>query len=234
MSKPSFLYETHMHTSPVSKCAAVTPAEQARIYKKRGYTGVIVTDHFVNGYSSGCSRSLPWKEKIAFFMSGYEDVRREGSKLGLDVFPGWEYTIGELDFLTYGLSADFLLAHPEMEALNIEQYSNLVRDNGGYIAQAHPYRDAWWCTQISLPVEPELIDGIEVYNGGMPPEINKKAYKFARRNGLPMQAGSDSHQKGVSFSAGVMLYKRAESIFDIINAIKGNNPELAMPIDILG
>ena len=44
-----FLYETHLHTSEASACANVSGREQARIYRKAGYAGIIVTDHFFNG-----------------------------------------------------------------------------------------------------------------------------------------------------------------------------------------
>ena len=44
-----YKYETHLHTSEVSKCAHNTGAEMARAYKKAGYTGIFVTDHFFNG-----------------------------------------------------------------------------------------------------------------------------------------------------------------------------------------
>ena len=42
-----YKYETHLHTSEVSKCAYNTGAEMVRAYKKAGYTGIFVTDHFL-------------------------------------------------------------------------------------------------------------------------------------------------------------------------------------------
>ena len=37
-----YKYETHCHTSQVSRCAKSTGAEMARKYKEIGYTGIIV------------------------------------------------------------------------------------------------------------------------------------------------------------------------------------------------
>jgi hypothetical protein len=222
-----FLYETHMHTSPVSACAHSSPTEQTRAYKSRGYTGIIVTDHFVNGHST-CPRNLPWKKRIEYFASGYEEAKKEGDLYGLDVFFGLEYNINGTEFLTYGLSVDFLLERPEIEYMTAEQYSDLVRSSGGYLAQAHPYREGYWIKN-QYPVEPHLIDGIEVYNGGMPDNINRKAFEFAQKHDLPMQSGSDSHDKHLPFAGGIALYKRAESIFDIISAIKSKQAELILP-----
>ncbi|MDR0293751.1 MAG: PHP domain-containing protein [Oscillospiraceae bacterium] len=222
-----YLYETHMHTSPVSACAASSPASQARAYKRRDYAGIIVTDHFTNG-NSGCPPGLPWDEKMAFFASGYEEAKKEGGRCGLDVFFGWEFNVEGTEFLTYGLSLDFLLAHPDMDKLPIRQYSGLVRSAGGYLAQAHPFRTANWIRNPGA-VAPDLMDGVEVYNAGIPDEANTKAFDFARLHGLPVQAGSDSHHEILPFSSGIALPKKAESIADIIDAIKTNRAELILP-----
>ena len=42
-----YLYETHLHTSPVSRCAKATVRETIEYYKEAGYAGVFMTDHFL-------------------------------------------------------------------------------------------------------------------------------------------------------------------------------------------
>lgn len=222
-----YLYETHMHTAPSSACAVSTPAQQVRAYKNRGYAGIIVTDHFVNG-NSGCIYGLTWAEQMAFFSQGYEKAKKEGQRCGLDVFLGWEWNLFGTELLTYGLSMDFLLTHPKLDMLSIEQYCKLVREHGGYNAQAHPYRRGYWIHD-PYPVDPGLIDGIEVFNATMSDENNKKARAFAAQHNLPMQAGSDSHHENTFFTSGIRLDKKAESIFDIIEAIKTGDAELIVP-----
>ncbi|MCL2215456.1 MAG: PHP domain-containing protein [Defluviitaleaceae bacterium] len=225
-----YLYETHMHTSMVSACAVCTPAEQVQAYKLRGYTGIIVTDHFVNGYTHSTKR-MSWAEKMKFFMSGYERAKHEGDMHGLDVFLGWEYTIpGGMDFLTYGLDMDFLLAHPDVDKLPIKQYSTLVRENGGYLAQAHPFRRAYWIN-TPRPIGPNLIDGVEVFNSTTSYGDNLKAYDFALRHGLVMQAGSDAHDTEPPFASGIILREKAATIHDIIKALKSGQTELILPED---
>ena len=219
-----YLYETHLHTSEVSACAVSTAAQQAAVYKRKGYTGIIVTDHFVNGYTT-CPKNLPWEDKMRFFATGYEEAKKEGDKIGLDVFFGWEFTIKGSDFLTYGLDLDFLIAHPHVDELRIEDYSTLVRNNGGYIAQAHPYRDAYYI-ENQHPVRPHLLDGVEVYNSYDSEPINSRAYAFALDNNLPMQSGTDSHGRGDRRFRGIILEKKAETIHDIINAIKAKEVKL--------
>jgi len=219
-----YTYETHLHTSEVSACAVSTAAQQVAIYKRKGYTGIIVTDHFVNGYTT-CPKNLPWEEKMRFFASGYDEAKKAGNKIGLDVFFGWEFTIRGSDFLTYGLDLDFLISHPGVDLLCIEDYSALVRQNGGYIAQAHPYRDAYY-VENKHPVNPHLLDGVEVYNSYDRDEINLKSLAFAQDNDLPMQSGTDSHGKVDRRFRGVILEKKAETIHDIINAIKAREVKL--------
>ena len=213
-----YLYETHMHTSEVSGCALSSAAQQVAAYKKRRYTGIIITDHFVNGYTI-CPKKLPWEKKMEFFVSGYNEAKKAGNILGLDVFLGWEFTIRGADFLTYGLDLDFLLAYPGLDKLEIEQYSTLVREHGGYLAQAHPFRDEYYI-EHNYPVAPHLIDGVEVYNVVDKKIANAKALAFAKEHDLPIQAGTDSHGRGNLYYSGIMLEKKAETIHDIIDAIK--------------
>ena len=40
------LYETHCHTSGGSWCGKIAPEDQVDCYKKMGYTGICVTEHF--------------------------------------------------------------------------------------------------------------------------------------------------------------------------------------------
>ena len=213
-----FLYETHMHTAEVSGCAISSAEQQVITYKKRGYAGIIITDHFINGYTR-CPKDLTWEEKMRFMVSGYEAAKIAGKTHGLDVFLGWEFSANGADFLTYGLDFDFLLGFNGLDELNIEEYSKIVRKSGGYLAQAHPYREEYYI-ENPFPVAPHLIDGVEVFNAMDRKEVNAKAFKFAQENDLPMQAGTDSHGRGYRFFKGIALKERAKSIFDIINAIK--------------
>ena len=233
----AFKYETHMHTSEGSGCGRNTGAEQARAYKKRGYQGIIVTDHFINGYSK-CPRNQPlsWEEKMMYVVAGYKAAKAEGDQIGLDVFLGWEFTIKGSDFLTYGLDWDFLMANPDLHLLEIKEYSALVRKSGGFLAQAHPYRVADHIA-YQLPVDPVYIDAVEVHNQSDvhyfstpgKESSNSKALQFAQENNLPMQAGTDSHSTDHKMASGISLSHRAGSIFDIISAIKNREAELIIP-----
>ncbi|MCL2546015.1 MAG: PHP domain-containing protein [Oscillospiraceae bacterium] len=227
VGREKYKYETHMHTSEVSACASATAVEQVREYKRRGYAGIIITNHFINSYVTH-AKDLPWAKLIELNSIGYHEAKKEGDKCGLDVFFGFEYSIDGLDFLTYGVSIDCLLANPGIDKLDVAQYSQFVRDNGGYLAQAHPYREAYYIPE-PYPVMPQWVDGIEVYNVSMPDTVNEKAFIFAEQNNLGMIAGSDSHHLGMKFLSGITLNKRAENISDIIDALKTREIGLILP-----
>ena len=124
-----YLYETHMHTSEGSACASNTGAEMARAYAQAGYTGIIITDHFVYG-NTAVDRSLPWSEWVEKFCLGYEHAKEEGEKCGLQVFFGWESGYGGPEFLVYGLDKQWLLNHPEIKDATVEEQLQLVHAGG--------------------------------------------------------------------------------------------------------
>lgn len=232
MSNNKFLYETHMHTFESSWCSLTFAKTHVKYYKERGYAGIIITDHLSTKHFHP-SRIKPfkpllltWEEKVNYLMRGYEKAKAEGDKIGLDVFFGWEFYANGSEFLTYGLGKDFLLAHKDLDKMPIEEYSRLVRENGGFLAHAHPYRSKG---SRSVPVDHKLVDAVEIYNASRTHKLggkeNAKAIVFARELGLPVQAGTDAHLPGLKLYSGVRLKEKAESIFDIINAIKEQTAE---------
>ena len=109
-----FLYETHMHTCQVSACGVSTGKEHVHFYRDAGYTGIIMTDHFFRG-NTAVDRELPWKDRINWFWSGYEDAKAEGDKVGLDVFFGLEQNFAGDEYLVYGLTKEYMMEHPEIK-----------------------------------------------------------------------------------------------------------------------
>ncbi|MDR1318036.1 MAG: PHP domain-containing protein [Treponema sp.] len=218
----SYLYETHLHTAQSSACAVSGGAEYIRAYKERGYAGIIVTDHFFNG-NSCLPRNLPWKEWVNRFCRGYEEARREGERLGLDVFFGWEETFeGCDDYLVYGLDKDWLLKHPESRRWTREEQYRAVRDSGGCVVQAHPFRQHFYIQRIILSTG--CVDAVEAANAGNHEQsYDALAMRYAQKLGLPATAGSDIHNAEQAFYGelfGVYLDKKLNSIADYVAAIR--------------
>jgi hypothetical protein len=212
-----------MHTSEVSRCASSTAGEMIRAYADKGYTGVIVTDHFVNG-NCFCNKSDSWKEKMECFYKGYQNAKSEGDKLGLDVFFGWEFNyMGQGDDLvTFGPDIDFLLENPKITEYSLEEYSGKVHEAGGYIIHAHPFREASYISKEPTPRKAPFADGMEVYNGSGHKNNNDKAFIFATENNLKKFAGSDAHNTD-AIDTGIYLPYRTKTIQEFIECIKNEN-----------
>lgn len=231
-----YKYETHMHTYESSICGKATAREQVKQYKRNGYDGIIITDHLnrSNFLGSVYHRSIPlitWKQKVDFMIAGYLAAKEAGDRVGLDVFLGWEYRSEDgADFLTYGLDDFFLITHPDLHKMGLAEYSELVHDHGGFIVQAHPYRNKHYRGGCDSPADIRYIDAIEGFNAsriGIGTE-NIDAMNFATENNIPVQSGTDSHRIDRPFYSGIELPAKARSIFDIISAIRDRKSEMIL------
>jgi hypothetical protein len=185
-----YLYETHLHTFPVSKCAKRTVRENLEFYKSLGYAGVFITNHFIDG-NINCARSLPYAERIEFYLSDYEEGLKIGKELDLPVFFGIESSYKGTDFLIYGLDKEWLLAHPEIEEMKTSEFLAFAKEAGALVVQAHPFREASYIDHIRL--FPRCVDGVEVYNACRNDFENEMARQYADNYGLLHFAGSDNH-----------------------------------------
>ena len=101
-----YLYETHCHTSPVSKCARATVRQTLEFYKSQGYRGVFITNHFIDG-NVNADKNAMYKELLDFYFSDYKEGKMLEKEIGIDVFLGVETSYRGTDFLIYGLSVDW-------------------------------------------------------------------------------------------------------------------------------
>ena len=219
-----YLYETHLHTAGVSKCAVSGGAEYIAGYKDLGYSGIIVTDHFFNG-NCALSRKLPWNEWVDRFYRGYEETKEEGDRRGLDVFFGWEETFdGGDDYLVYGLDKQWLLEHPEVRTWTRGEQYRAVKEGGGCVVQAHPFRQRAYIPRVVLSTG--CVDAVEVANGGNEDVSNDAlAYRYAKKLNFPMTAGTDIHDASLIYYEelfGVFVNKKLNSIADYVKIICNN------------
>ncbi len=212
-----YLYETHCHTIPASLCSGATGEEMADFYKSKGYTGIIVTDHFFNG-NTGIDRSLPWNEKVEQFCIGYENAKKRGEEIGLDVFFGFEYNKNGAEFLVYGLDKAWLLQHEEIMNMRVSEFYKLVCESGGAMIQAHPFRQAPYLERIVI--YPEYCDGAEVVNTANNFFCNQNAIWYANTFKLFATCGSDCHWVGREDLGGVYTSRKLQSINDYVSVIK--------------
>jgi len=187
-----YKYETHLHTSESSACGRLSGATQARIYKELGYSGIIVTDHFFGG-NTAVKRNLPWKESVDRFVRGYENAKKEGDRIGLSVFFGFEESFSGTDFLVYGLEKEWLYENPDILHWNVKEYYENVHKGGGIFVHAHPFREACYINEIRLYNEYE--NAIEIVNRShKDPLYNEKAKEYAILYNKAVTEGSDAHK----------------------------------------
>ncbi len=216
--KRGYALETHMHTSEASKCARASGRQMAQFYKKLGYSGIIVTDHFFNG-NTAIPPHFPWQERVRLFCRGYENAFDEGQRIGLDVFLGWEYGYYGTEFLTYGLDKTWLLNHPDVLEWGVEDYLARVRADGAFVVHAHPFREASYIETLRL--FPRSVDAVEVINSrNESKEQDVKAYRYASKHRLLMTSGSDSHDSAVLPGGGLILNRRPQSDSDMIGMLR--------------
>lgn len=218
------LYETHLHTHPVSKCACADVSEVVNFYKELGYTGIFLTNHFLDG-NINIDRELPYEEKINFYFSDYEQAKKLGEEIGLDVFFGAELSYKGTDFLIYGLDKEWFLSHPEIMKMSKGEELTLMANEGALIIHAHPFREAAYIDHIRL--YPKHVHGVEIINANRTEFENDMAKLYAKNYYLLPFAGSDNHRgKAQTKLAGVKLSSKIESEYDFVQRIKNGEHKI--------
>lgn len=198
-----YKYETHLHTKEGSACASAPAAEMARAHKAAGYDGIFVTDHFFNA-NTAVPRELPWEERIDRFFLGYDRAKEVGDEIGLKVWFGFEYTVYNADFLIYNMDKEFMKANEKLLMHTDERECfRTIREMGGFIVHAHPFRYDPYIHHISL--YPHDVDAVEVINASHDPRnlYNERAKLYADSYGLVKTGGSDSHHLDKLFGGGI-------------------------------
>lgn len=187
-----YKYEMHCHDRIVSACAHSYPEEVVTAYAGKGYAGLVFTNHFLGGYHA-VNQNLHWNEQIDVYYNAYLRGKAAAPK-GFTVLFGIEHRYGNQgkEVLTYGVTPEFLKAHENLHLLPLREYSALVRGAGGFLCQAHPYRNGR-IMRPDIDPKPELIDAVEVYNFFNTAEENAKAAAFAEKHGICQMSGGDIH-----------------------------------------
>lgn len=219
-----YKYETHMHTFPVSGCAKVSAQEAMEFYGSAGYDGVFITNHFILE-NINVEDSALIKERLEFYFSDYDKAVEVGKKIGLKVFLGIETTHGGTDFLVYGPNKAWYMDHPEIIGMKMSEKLNFLRENGAYIVQAHPFREAGYIDHIRL--FPRHVDAVEVINSCRTDFENQMALLYAENYGLPHFAGSDNHVgKDRPYLAGMCSKRPIKDEAAFIRAMKAGELEI--------
>ncbi|MBR4889495.1 MAG: PHP domain-containing protein, partial [Clostridia bacterium] len=182
-----------VHTNAGSLCGQSTPEEIARGYAKSGYSGIVITDHFIHGHTA-VPKNLPWEERMQGYYNAYLAAKAEGDKLGLTVLFGLEHAFGNgQEVLVYNPDLEVLKAHPEIETMPIEEFCALMHAHGAYLSLAHPFREADYIAAPGVHIDPDWVDAMEVFNGCNGDYANFRALYYAAAHGKRYTSGGDIH-----------------------------------------
>ena len=223
-----YKYETHMHTTPVSKCAKATVRESLEFYKSLGYDGVFITNHFIQG-NMNKPEGASYEELVEFYFSDYEAALAMSEEIGIKVFPAVEISHGGTDFLIFGLDKEWYLSHPEILEIKFSDELRLMRDSGAFISQAHPFREAAYIDHIRL--FPRCIEAVEVINASRNEFENGMASHYADAYGLLKTAGSDNHTAANQKKLGGMKFDTPlTGVADFIERMRRGEGEIFFEI----
>lgn len=221
---PMYRYETHCHNCIASACATITPEQTVELYLKNGYTGIFVTDHFLNGNAVAKFKypDADYKTKAEAFCEGYRAVKRAAGD-SLQVFFGFEYSYLGTDILVYGMSCDELLKRSEILDMSMREFCVYCKENDLLAVQAHPFREARYIDHIRLYPDAE---GVETFNANRTELCNKLGKFYAESYGKIETGGSDLHKPEQKILSGIETEVKFNSERDMINAVRAGKTKI--------
>ena len=223
-----YKYELHMHTSESSKCGHCTIGEIIHRYWELGYTGAVIANHFYRG-NTCIDRELPWEEFVEQYSRCYYEGQKIAEELDFDLLFGVEEGYGGgKEFLVYGIEPQFLKDRPQLRGATLEVWSKEVREHGGFLAYAHPFRTRAYIENSREIPDVSLVDGIELYNYGDNQEDQEKALEIFGNSSKVLIAGSDKHGVNFEDANGILLPRRARTGTELVSYLKTKNFSIAL------
>lgn len=229
--KEEYKYKTelHAHTSPVSSCGEVSVEDTVRIYKERGYTSIVISNHFMYDYFDRRLGTEDKDEILEYYLKDYHDALIFGEKYGLNVILAAEVRFkneNDNDYLLYGIEEDELYDIYDLLGGNEKDfYDNYVKKGDTKLLfQAHPFRNGL----VVMP--PEQVDGYEAYN--FHPNHNSRpafAARYAKSVNKMIIIGTDFHEAPHAGLTAIRTKTPLKNSHDVVNVLKSG--DFIMEID---
>lgn len=218
-------YDIHVHTMETSRCGHIAAADLVKTYHDFGYAGICVTDHMHSAFAGARGDDEDWQQCVTRFLVGYQEAKRAGDAVGLDVILGVEFrfTDNDSDYLVYGVDEAWLRQNPYPCRMDAASFFRTHGDSV-LIIHAHPYRN---CDVVFT----DCIHGLEIANCNVRHDSrNHLALELARRHpALYRLCGSDAHRPGDEGRAAVEFETRIEDSFALRAAIESRRYRLSCP-----
>lgn len=214
-----YKYELHCHTKETSLCGQVPAAEIVKMYKEKGYDGIVITDHY-SPMTFKPSRVWRPQTDIDFYLKGYKEALKYADEnfavlLGMEI----RYYATANDYLVYGMTEEFLRNNGNLMKLYPKRFYKLAKENNMIVLQAHPFRNS-----LMKRISPEYLDGTEVYNGKADLEANLRAAQWAEENNMKIRvSGSDFHRPSNLATGGIITDEPIRTNDDLLRILRSGD-----------
>lgn len=218
-----YKYELHCHTAETSECAAISAADAVEFYKSLGYSGMVITDHY-SFLTFGTGSSFKRRVDTEKYLRGYR-LAREAAGDDFTVLLGMEirFFMTTNDYLVYGIDEDFITSNGNMLFKGLKSFYELVRQSGGIIVQAHPFRP------YIHRANPKYLDGCEVFNGkDRNSDLNQKAQAWAEKENFKIvTGGADFHRESQKGNiSGIITDEEIKTNADLVRILRSSAYEI--------
>ena len=216
-----YKYELHAHTKEVSVCAAIPVKNLIEEYKKAGYSGIVLTDHY-SPMTFHISEFFNKKKALEHYLRAYREAKQyetDDFTVLLGVELRFYATVN--DYLIYGVTEEMLYDLPFLLKCYIKKASKLFRERGCVFIQAHPFR------KMITRANPQYLDGVEVFNAKATKEENNDSLKWAEDAHIKIKtSGSDCHRKTGVGLGGIITDEPIKSNEDLLRILRSGKYEL--------
>ena len=212
--------EMHAHTTPASACSDVLPEDLVEMYHKKGYNGVVVTNHF-NNYNVDRMPELDKEDFLDAYIKNIEDAEKAAEKYGMKIYWGTELRFDENsnDYLIYGVDREVLSVCYDYFSKDLATFRKEVKFPKSVLIHAHPFRSG----MTLMP--PELVDGIEILNlhpGHNSAVANSTRYAYETKAKIKT-AGSDFHDEKHLACSALRVKAMPEDSFGLAKILKSGD-----------
>ncbi len=185
------IIDMHCHSKAISRCCQLTYEQNINYAKECGIDALILTNHYYGAYLKYYESV---EDLVEHYHKEYKDAKAYGDSVGVKVYYGIEITACQLQnspdvhLLAYGVDEKFLTDHPYVYDYPLEKIYEAVKQYGGILVQAHPFR----C--VDRLVDTQYLDGIEI---SCHPKYfttsQEKVKEVAKEKSLIITCGADYH-----------------------------------------
>lgn len=209
MKQTKYKYDMHCHIFEGSGDSKVKGITQIKEMSEKGFSGFLVTDHdSYKGYD--------------YLIHKYSNNNER-----INILKGIEYSTLDAGHIIVIMPCDNNSSVLETKKMNLSELIDYVHSNNGILGPAHacsePYLSIFNCKKYKNNYDIlKCFDFIEVLNAGEKKEENDKTLLLAKKYGLFIIAGSDSHYPEHCGSVYTEFNKLITNNDELIDYIKSN------------